>query len=167
MIGVRVRTTEEYFVKDIYMCGDSYERIPQGSVFVVAPNQSGGKPGQTKVQRVLGDDMDYWFPDSALELAVVVHTISDEELKRELSRREEEKKKASIPKPIPDPDFTNVIAGCISHLERIAECGYCVPGEVRSVYQILMVTVFGPGIWDQLNEIKECALSRKPNSKGD
>ncbi len=87
-------------------------------------------------------------PISALVLLGDITYYSEEQLKEELSRREGEKKRVSIPKQNANPDFSKAIEMCKAQLEELAKNGYRGSNTVPyGVYAEVMTVLFGDSVW--------------------
>jgi len=74
---------------------------------------------------------------------------SDDELAKEIKRREEEEK-IGLPTPCLRPDFSKVIAGCEKHIQELQE-GKVDRDTDHYIYEDAMQAIYGIDVWDWVN----------------
>lgn len=79
--------------------------------------------------------------------------FSNEELKRELSAREEKEFKISVPKQLDNPDFSGIIKSAQSVIDEIVAGEYHEDNDdSHYMYEDVMEAVFGKGVWKFIND---------------
>lgn len=85
--------------------------------------------------------------------------LTDAELQAEIERRKKAKRLA--PEPLPNPDFTRLVATikqCISEIEKevAADRYYDDRDDRQYIYESAMEAVYGAKIWEWKRLISEC-----------
>lgn len=75
---------------------------------------------------------------------------SDEELQEEL---EERQKLNDIPQPLDNIDYSDVYASAVEYITELSESGREPKDAVHYMYETVMETIYGPGVWDYINKI--------------
>ncbi len=79
--------------------------------------------------------------------------ITDEALQAELDRRKAERDEKAKPQPIADPDWSRVRAMTVNHVEDVLR-GVREGKDIEHyIYEQVLETVYGAGIWSPLNEM--------------
>lgn len=82
-----------------------------------------------------------------------IEDFSDEELEKEIKRREECKKKSSIPKAIERPDFSSLIKMCKQYIDELANDTVHDDDDTRYyIYECAIECVFGKRVWGWINQ---------------
>lgn len=80
--------------------------------------------------------------------------FSNDELKAELQRRENAERLAAIPKPIENPDFSNLVNQCNQYITDLSERIF--PGEdgdfKEYIFEEAMKAVYGKNVFAWVNE---------------
>lgn len=80
-----------------------------------------------------------------------IKTISDAELKAEIERRRKEKAAQERPKPVAQPDLSDLTKLCEDHLVEVEE-GKEDEDTAHYIYEEAMKAVFGPKVFDWINK---------------
>ena len=78
---------------------------------------------------------------------------SDDELAAEIERRRMIEEKNAMPKPLPNPDFTKLIATCEGIVEDIAREKYNRDDNQHWIYEAAIDAIYGKKYWGWLNNI--------------
>ena len=83
----------------------------------------------------------------------LLESFDDEQLEAELTRRKTERERAEIPKPVPDPDWSEVIFLCTSYISTLAEAGWEQKDSKMYIFEAAMEAVYGGSeIWHWINK---------------
>jgi hypothetical protein len=75
--------------------------------------------------------------------------VSDAALEKEIERRRNE----SIPVPVSNPDWSDLIRYCNGHINLLAQKGYAWDDSEHRIYGAALKAVFGPNVFDWINQI--------------
>jgi hypothetical protein len=78
--------------------------------------------------------------------------IPKEALQAELDKRLETERREAIPKPLPNPDFSNLVASCKEHVGGFAEKGYANKDDEYFIYEYAMKAIFGEDVFAWIND---------------
>lgn len=87
--------------------------------------------------------------DSNLEL------YTDEELKQEIERRENEKKKADRPYRIPIFNFEPLAKLCENYINELDSKGWVNDDLQHYIFESAMTTFFGNDVWTWINKVSQ------------
>ena len=83
----------------------------------------------------------------------LLESFDDEQLEAELTRRKREKELAEIPKPVKNPDWSNVIMLCTSYVSTIAEAKWEQSDSKRYIFEAAMEAIYGGSeVWHWINK---------------
>lgn len=78
-----------------------------------------------------------------------IEDISDDDLRKELERREAEEKKQAIPRAIESPDLLDLKRICREYIDDLAEDGgYAHTDHEHYVFEVAMKTFFGQNVFE-------------------
>jgi len=80
-----------------------------------------------------------------------IEKLSTKDLEIELKKRKEAEKLAAIPKPLQNPDFTELITMVTHGINSLAKNGYPGKDFDHYVYENALEAVYGKEIWDWIN----------------
>ena len=83
----------------------------------------------------------------------LLESFNDEQLEAELTRRKKEKERAEMPKPVPNPDWSQVILLCTSYIATLAEAKWEQKDSKIYIFEAAMEAVYGSKeIWKWINK---------------
>jgi hypothetical protein len=82
----------------------------------------------------------------------IIEQLSDAELEAEMARRKAEKEAAKRPKPLPEPDFSNVVKQCAEYIKQLSADGYYDDDTKQYIFEAAVEAVYGRDVWDWVRE---------------
>lgn len=94
------------------------------------------------------------YPHTTTEEKTVksITELSDDELEAEMKRRREAMEAAKRPKPMPSPDFSNVVSQCAEYIKQLSTLGYSDEDLKDYVFEAAVEAIYGQNIWDWVCE---------------
>jgi hypothetical protein len=84
----------------------------------------------------------------------MVDNLSDQELRTELKRRQQEAQLNRIPKPLAEPDWTDLKKVCEEYIAALAKDYYPDEDFGHYIYEAALEAIYGPDVWGFINHPK-------------
>jgi len=80
--------------------------------------------------------------------------FSNNELKAELKRREDLERLAAIPKPIENPNFSELVTQCNTYITELSESIFPIESgdHIQYIFEEAMKAVYGKNVFEWINE---------------